>query len=98
MQADILGTQHYGYTHNPSEWMLLRCRWFDHLGIIESSRNGVRFEPMWTFRHRGLPNRTTAALLVGTVPFNGQAKDCSEPGPVGECTIGEVLVHGRKTE
>ena len=91
LQADVLGKQYCGGSHDPDEWVWLRARWLERAGVVERSIDGVTFERLWTFEHDGL-TANAAALLVGKVPYNGEPKDHVDPGDKGECAIDFVRV------
>ena len=93
LQADVLGRQLHGNTHAPNQWVWLRARWLKHRGVIERSDDGKSYRRVWSFEHGGVLNGKTAELLVGKVPYNGEPKDHSMPGGVGECDIDFVSVY-----
>jgi len=94
LQSDILGSQEHGSAYDPAAWVWLRARWTDGMGVVERSSDGVTYERLWTFEHGGALSGPTAEMLVGKVPYNGEPKDYSEPGGVGECAIAFVEVYG----
>jgi len=93
LQADISGTQYHGDRHDPGQWVWLRARWLDGMGIVERSDDGAHYETVWRFEHAGEFNQPAAELLVGKVPYNGEPLDHSDPGAVGECSIDFVRVY-----
>ena len=96
VQADITGQQFHGYAHDAQAWTWMRVRWLKRLGVVELSKDGRVFEPLWTFEHGGTLNAKTARLLVGKVPYNGQPKDHSVPGELGESAIAWVRIYGER--
>jgi len=92
-QADILGKQLCGGEHLIDAWVWLRVRWRQRHGVIERSDDGVHYTRLWNFDHGGRFAAAPIELLVGKVPFNGQAADYSEPGPVGTCNIASVQIY-----
>ncbi len=94
LQVDTAGAQLCDKPYDPQKWIWLRARWKKHLVIVESSLDGVRYEPLWIFEHGGAFTGPTTELLVGKVPFNGEAADYKIPGAVGRCEIGGVTVFG----
>lgn len=95
LQADIAGTQLHGKAYDTSRWVWLRARWLKHRGLIERSDDGKTYHRVWTFEHGAALNGQTAELLVGKVPYNGEAKDHSDWGAMGECDIDFVAVYGQ---
>lgn len=93
LQADILGTQTLGPAQDPRAWVWLRVRWNDTMGVAEYSHDGVGYQRFLTFRRASSPNDAVTELLVGKVPYNGDSKDHTDPGPVGECDIDFVRVY-----
>ena len=95
LQSDVLGSQQHGSSHDPWQWIYLRIRWLGESGVVERSQDGKTYERMWTFEHGGALNKRTKELLVGKVPYNGEAKDHSVAGGIGECAIDFVEVYGQ---
>ncbi|MBI5091950.1 MAG: hypothetical protein HZB26_05840 [Candidatus Hydrogenedentes bacterium] len=95
VQADVLGKQYVGGVYAANQWAYLRARWTGTQGVIERSSDGTNYDRLWTFEHGGALNRPPMELLVGKVPFSGQAQDYGEPGPVGMCDIDFVQVYGK---
>lgn len=94
LQADVIGTQWHGGTHDPGRYVWLRARWGARVGVVERSDDGIAFERLYTFEHGGLLNGPAAELLVGKVPYAGEPKDHVEAGEQGECLIDFVRVYG----
>lgn len=95
LQADVLGDQQHGSRHEPSKWIWLRARWLSKSGVVERSTDGVTFERVWTFKQGEALHGPPTELLIGKVPYNGQPRDNSVVGDIGECEIGEVRVFGK---
>ena len=93
LQCDILGNQQHGGEYNPTQWVWLRVRWRGTCGVVERSNDGEVYERLWTFEETGALAGTTAQLLIGKVPFNGEPQDFPEAGPVGKCAIDFVEVY-----
>ena len=94
VQTDILGEQRCLSALNVNDWVWLRARWGTRWGAVEYSRDGHSFERLQSFDHRGRFGQRAVELLVGKVPYNGQANDHTEVGPVGQCNIEFVHVYG----
>ena len=93
LQADILGRQLLDKGHTPDAWVWLRARWGNTCGVLESSSDGEQYTRVWTFEHGGLFNRPPSELLIGKVPYNGEAVDHTEPGPEGAARIAFIEVY-----
>ncbi|MBI3920819.1 MAG: hypothetical protein HY318_05315 [Armatimonadetes bacterium] len=93
LQADVMGSQLYGGSYEPVDWVWLRARWLERWGVIERSSDGTHFEKVWTFEHGGTFSGEMKELLLGKVPYNGEAQDFTEIGGEGECEIGQVLIY-----
>jgi hypothetical protein len=94
VQSDAFGKQTHGADYDSAEWVWLRARWLSRGGVVERSGDGERWERLWAFEHSGAATAgKTADLLVGKVPYNGEAKDYSEPGKEGVCAIDFVRVY-----
>ena len=59
LQADVMGHQQHGSRYAPEEWIWLRARWLSKSGVVERSTDGVTFEHVWTFEHRGVFDGST---------------------------------------
>ncbi|OQC08670.1 MAG: hypothetical protein BWX80_00239 [Candidatus Hydrogenedentes bacterium ADurb.Bin101] len=90
LQADILGRQLLDKGHVPDTWVWLRARWGHTCGVLESSSDGEQYTRVWTFEHGGLFNHPPSELLVGKIPYNGEAADHAEPGPEGVSYIAYI--------
>lgn len=93
LQSDVYGQQTHGGEHDAGEWVWLRVRWLARGGVVERSDDGQAWQRLWGFERSGGASGKTAELLVGKVPFNGEAQDYSEPGPKGRCEIDFVRVY-----
>jgi hypothetical protein len=93
LQTDVCGQQAHGGVYDPAQWVWLRMRWFERLGVVERSDDGENWVRLWTFEPCQAVLGETASLLVGKVPFNGEAADHREPGPEGRCDIEFVHVY-----
>lgn len=102
LQADILGRQLLSKGHDTNAWTWLRARWESRRGVIEVSDTGEQYTRVWTFEHGGLFNRPPKELLVGKVPYNGEAVDHADPGPEGAGWIAAIETYntpaGRSAE
>ena len=95
LQADVNGQQQYGSQHDPSAWIWLRARWLSTSGVIERSTDGITFETLWAFEQGTAFDGPPTELLIGKVPYNGQPRDNSVIGSVGECEIGQVWLFAK---
>ncbi|HQE82537.1 MAG TPA: hypothetical protein PLM14_06015 [Candidatus Hydrogenedentes bacterium] len=93
LQSDVYGQQTHGGEYDTGKWVWLRARWLDRRGVIDRSDNGQDWQRLWTFEHGGAASGETASLLVGKVPYNGEAADYGEPGSEGQCEIDFVRVY-----
>ena len=93
LQSDIFGQQTHGGEYDTSTWVWLRARWLDRSGVIERSDDGERWERLWAFEHGDVASGQTTELLVGKVPYNGEANDYGVQGPKGRCSIDFVRVY-----
>jgi len=93
IQMDYNGEQRLLDSFDPAQWVWLRARWLAHLAVIERSLDGTTFETVHTFGHGGKMAATVEGLSVGKVPYDGQPKDHTEPGPEGACLIDELVVY-----
>ncbi|HOX40275.1 MAG TPA: hypothetical protein PL033_20005 [Candidatus Brocadiia bacterium] len=93
IQSDILGMQKLAPGLDAGRWIWLRARWLGRQGVVERSLDGKSYEVVWHFDHNGFMSREPVELLVGKVPFNGEAQDFSDPGNAGACEIDFVEVY-----
>jgi len=93
IQSDVVGIQQCGSTCDVWQWVWLRARWLGNSGIVERSLDGENYERLWVFEHGGALNLPTKELLIGKVPYDGQAKDHTAPGGVGPCGFDLVEVY-----
>lgn len=93
LQSDVCGQQTHGGVCDPAQWVWLRVRWLDRQGIVERSDDGQTWARLWAFERCHAASGETAGLLVGKVPFNGEAVDYSEPGLEGRCDVDFVRVY-----
>ena len=93
LMADVPGVQLHGRPCPTGDWVWLRMRWGSRWGVVEQSTDGKRYERVWAFDHGGAYNGETKELLVGKLSWDGEPHDHSEPGPVGDCEIGEADVY-----
>ncbi|HPG70342.1 MAG TPA: hypothetical protein PLO37_26175, partial [Candidatus Hydrogenedentes bacterium] len=75
------------------DWVWLRARWLEHTGVIERSDNGTDFHRVWFFEHGPSMMTPVHAVLVGKVPYNGEAEDHSDPGESGTSFIDELVIY-----
>lgn len=94
IQSDIAGVQQHGSTCDPWQWVFIRARWLGNSGVVERSLDGKNYERLWAFEHGGALNLPTKELLIGKVPYDGQAKDHTAIGGVGPCGVDLVEVYG----
>lgn len=94
VQSDILGEQRCTGSFNVTDWVWLCVRWGERWGVVEFSHDGLAFERLLFFEHRGRLNQQAVELLVGKVPYNGSADDHTDAGPIGRCDIEFVKVYG----
>jgi hypothetical protein len=93
LMSDVPGAQFHGRPCPNSGWVWLRMRWGSRWGVVEQSTDGKRYERVWTFDHGGAYNGETKELLVGKLSWDGEPTDHTEPGPIGDCEIGEAHVY-----
>ncbi len=93
LQTDVCGQQTHGGVYDPAQWVWLRVRWLERYGVVERSNDGENWVRLWTFEPCQAISGETAGLLVGKVPFNGEALDYRQPGPEGRCDIDFVHVY-----
>jgi hypothetical protein len=94
LQVDFLGQQLHGSAYDGREWIWLRARWGEKLGVVERSRDGQTYERVWTLAHGGAFTAETAELLIGKVPYSGRPEDYTEPGEASECQVDLLEVYG----
>jgi len=93
LQSDINGTQRLAEACAADDWVWLRARWLEHTGVIERSDNGTDFHRVWFFEHGPSMMTPVHAVLVGKVPYNGEAEDHSDPGESGTSFIDELVIY-----
>ncbi|MCP4645560.1 MAG: hypothetical protein GY851_34265 [bacterium] len=95
LQADVPGIQLHGSSCDVHQWMWLRARWLKNGGVVERSLDGVTYETLWYFEHGGVLSGPVSEVLVGKVPYDGEPKDHSALGGVGECAVDFVQVYAK---
>jgi len=93
LQSDVFGKQSHGGEYDPQKWVWLRTRWLESSGVVEHSDDGQFWQRLWAFEHGGAAPGKTIGLLVGKVPYNGEAEDYDNPGEKGHCEIDFVRVY-----
>ena len=93
LQSDLGGQQHLFGKHDPNQWTWIRVRWLQHSGVVETSANGNDYEAVWFFEHGGTLTGSIEDVSIGKVPYSGIPIDHTEPGPVGTCLLGELVVY-----
>ena len=93
LQSDLNGEQQLFGKHDPAQWIWVRVRWLERSGVVESSVNGIDYDRLWTFSHKGMFQGDASSILVGKVPYNCTAIDHTDAGGEGVCYVDEVRVY-----